>query len=36
MPDELIADSGTDVTEAFLRYARPLIGEPLPRVLAFV
>jgi len=36
MPDELIADSGTDVTEAFVQYARPLIGEPLPKVLAFV
>lgn len=30
MPDEFIAPAGNDVTEAFLRYARPLIGEPLP------
>jgi 6-phosphofructokinase 1 len=31
MPDEFIAPSGTDVTEAYLAYARPLIGAPLPR-----
>lgn len=30
MPDEFIAENGHDVTEAFLKYARPLIGEPLP------
>jgi 6-phosphofructokinase 1 len=30
LPDELIASSGTDVTPAFLIYARPLIGGPLP------
>ena len=36
MPDDFIAASGTDVTEPFLRYARPLIGEPLPAVLSFV
>jgi len=30
MPDEFIAPSGNDVTEAFLKYARPLIGEDLP------
>jgi len=29
MPDDFIAPSGHDVTEAFLEYARPLIG-PLP------
>lgn len=31
MPDEFIAESGNDVTEAFLRYVRPLVGE-LPRI----
>jgi ATP-dependent phosphofructokinase / diphosphate-dependent phosphofructokinase len=30
MEDELIAASGTDVTEAFLRYLRPLVGSDLP------
>ncbi len=30
MPDEFIASSGTDVTDAFVRYARPLIGGSLP------
>jgi len=30
MPDEFIAESGNDVTEAFLTYASPLIGGPLP------
>jgi 6-phosphofructokinase 1 len=30
LPDEFIAASGTDVTEAFVEYAWPLIGGPLP------
>jgi 6-phosphofructokinase 1 len=30
MPDGFIAASGTDVSDAFLAYARPLIGGPLP------
>jgi ATP-dependent phosphofructokinase / diphosphate-dependent phosphofructokinase len=30
MPDEFIAPSGINVTEAFLSYGRPLIGGPLP------
>jgi 6-phosphofructokinase len=30
LPDEFIAPAGNNVTEAFLRYARPLIGAPLP------
>ena len=30
LPDAFMAPSGTDVTEAFLDYARPLIGGPLP------
>ena len=30
MEDALIADSGTDVTEAFYRYLRPLLGAGLP------
>lgn len=29
VPDEFIAPEGNDVTEAFLDYARPLIGPPL-------
>jgi 6-phosphofructokinase 1 len=32
MPDEFIAGSGTDVTEAFQRYLRPLLGKDLPEV----
>jgi 6-phosphofructokinase 1 len=32
MPDRFIADSGTDVTDAFHDYLRPLIGAPLPEV----
>jgi ATP-dependent phosphofructokinase / diphosphate-dependent phosphofructokinase len=32
MPAEYLAADGRDVTPAFLEYARPLIGEPLPRV----
>jgi 6-phosphofructokinase 1 len=31
-PAEWIADSGTDVTDAFVRYARPLIGEDWPSI----
>lgn len=30
VPDEFIGADGNDVTEAFLTYARPLIGGPLP------
>ena len=30
LPDEFIAESGIDVNESFLDYARPLIGRPLP------
>jgi 6-phosphofructokinase len=30
LPDEYINEDGDGVTDAFLRYARPLIGEPLP------
>jgi 6-phosphofructokinase 1 len=30
VPDEFITAEGNDVTEAFLEYARPLIGRPLP------
>jgi 6-phosphofructokinase 1 len=33
LPDEFIAPSGTDVTDAFLDYARPLIGGPLPVIV---
>lgn len=31
LPDEFIAPEGNFVTPAFVRYARPLIGGPLPR-----
>ncbi len=30
LPAEFIAESGVDVTDRFLEYARPLIGGPLP------
>jgi 6-phosphofructokinase 1 len=30
MPNEYIAESGIDITDAFLAYGRPLIGGPLP------
>ncbi len=30
MPDEFIADSGTDVTDAFRMYLRPLLGRGMP------
>jgi 6-phosphofructokinase 1 len=32
LPDAFIAEQGNDITPAFLEYARPLIGEPLPRL----
>lgn len=32
LPDDFIAPSGIDVTEAFLAYALPLVGAPLPPV----
>ena len=31
IPDEFIAEDANDVTAAFLEYARPLIGGPLPK-----
>lgn len=34
LPDEFIAPDRYDVTEAFLRWARPLIGDPLPEYIA--
>jgi 6-phosphofructokinase 1 len=30
LPDEYLAPAGNDVTNAFIAYARPLIGGPLP------
>ncbi|HBK08949.1 MAG TPA: 6-phosphofructokinase [Acetobacteraceae bacterium] len=30
MPDEFISDSGTDVTDAFRLYLRPLLGKAMP------
>jgi 6-phosphofructokinase 1 len=35
LPDALIDPSGVDVTDAFLAYAQPLIGGPLPPALRF-
>jgi 6-phosphofructokinase 1 len=35
LPDEFIAPSGVDLTDAFLAYARPLIGGALPATLSF-
>jgi 6-phosphofructokinase len=32
LPDAFLVDDGSNVTVAFLDYARPLIGEPLPRL----
>ena len=32
MPDEFIADSGTDVTDAFRLYLRPLLGKSMPDI----
>lgn len=30
MPDEFLAASGTDVTDAFRLYLRPLLGRDMP------
>jgi hypothetical protein len=30
LPDEFLSPSGNDVTEAFIRYAAPVLGGPLP------
>ena len=30
VPDEFISEEGNDITPAFLEYARPLLGGPLP------
>ena len=30
LPDEYLSPAGNDVTDAFIAYARPLIGGPLP------
>ena len=35
LPDEFIAPSGTGMTDAFVAYATPLIGEPLPNSSAY-
>ena len=35
MPDEFIAPSGNDVTQAFVDWCRPLIGEPLTPFVSF-
>ena len=32
LPAEWIAESGTDVTDDFVRYARPLIGDDWPSI----
>jgi 6-phosphofructokinase 1 len=31
VPDEYINERGNDVTESFIEYATPLIGDPLPK-----
>lgn len=33
MPEEYINDEGNGVTEAFLNYVRPLLGNPLPKLI---
>jgi hypothetical protein len=33
LPDEFISPSGAGLTDAFVTYATPLIGEPLPDFL---
>lgn len=35
LPDAFIAENGHDVTDAFVRWAAPLIGEPLPKMISF-
>ena len=35
LPDAFINAAGNDVTDAFVRWAAPLIGEPLPRMVSF-
>ena len=34
MPDEFINERGNGVTEAFVRWCEPLIGEPLTRLIS--
>lgn len=36
VPDAFINEQGNGVTEAFLTWCRPLIGDPLPRFASFV
>lgn len=35
LPDAFIAENGHDVTDAFIRWAAPLIGGPLPKMVSF-
>jgi 6-phosphofructokinase 1 len=35
LPDEFISPEGNNITDAFIEYALPLIGEPLPRYVRF-
>ncbi len=35
MPDEFINEEGNGVTQAFLDWCRPLIGEELPDMISF-
>lgn len=35
LPDEFINSAGNGVTPAFLDWCRPLLGEPLPRLISF-
>ena len=33
MPDEFINEEGNGVTEAYKEWVRPLLGDPLPRLI---
>jgi 6-phosphofructokinase 1 len=35
LPREFVAPSGNALTEEFVRYAEPLIGDPLPEFVRF-
>jgi 6-phosphofructokinase 1 len=35
LPDEFIAPTSTGMTQAFVDYATPLIGDPLPEFTRF-
>ena len=35
VPDEFISENGCDVTQAFVDWCRPLLGEELPKFVSF-